>query len=113
MLAAPSRIRQAATSLSKASSIVVRLSLPKTDVGPTNNVSERALHPAVIHRKVNGSFRSEWGVQAYAALALVIDIVILTGINTIEALQHLSGKPSLLLSSSVWVDTKIALGAAG
>ena len=75
--------------------------LYRPDVGPTNNVSERPLHPAVIHRKVIGSVRSEWGVQTYAALASVIDIAKLTGSNAFEALQHLSGKPFLPLPSSV------------
>ena len=41
--------------------------LHRTDVSPTNNVSERALRPSVIHRKVIGRFRSGWGAQAYAA----------------------------------------------
>lgn len=31
------------------------------DVPPTNNESERALRPSVIHRKVTNGFRSEWG----------------------------------------------------
>jgi transposase len=39
--------------------------LERDDVEPTNNASERALRPAVIHRKVNGSFRSEWGAEGY------------------------------------------------
>ncbi len=39
--------------------------LERTDVPPTNNVSERALRPAVVHRKVTGGFRSEWGAKTY------------------------------------------------
>jgi transposase len=34
--------------------------LYRTDVEPTNNRSERALRPSVIHRKVTGGFRSGW-----------------------------------------------------
>ena len=47
--------------------------LYRSDVDPTNNVAERALRPSVIHRKVTGCFRSEWGAKAYAALASVVD----------------------------------------
>jgi transposase len=32
--------------------------LDRTDVSPTNNLSERYLRPAVIHRKISGGFRS-------------------------------------------------------
>jgi transposase len=46
--------------------------LHRTDVSPTNNVSERNLRPSVVHRKVMGCFRSGWGARAYAALASVI-----------------------------------------
>ena len=41
-------------------------------VPPTNNVSERALRPSVIHRKVTNGFRSEWGAKGYAALQSVL-----------------------------------------
>ena len=41
--------------------------LQRSDVPADNNACERALRPSVIHRKVMGSFRSEWGAQAYAA----------------------------------------------
>ena len=47
--------------------------LPCPDVPPDNNACERALRPSVIHRKVTNGFRSEWGAQAYAALATVIE----------------------------------------
>lgn len=40
--------------------------LDRADVNPTNNASERALRPSVVHRKVLGGFRSEWGAAAYA-----------------------------------------------
>ena len=35
---------------------------------PTNNVSERALRPSVIFRKVTNGFRSDWGAKVYADL---------------------------------------------
>lgn len=69
--------------------------LYRDDVPPTNNVSERALRPSVIHRKVTGGFRSHWGADAYAALASVIDTAALKGVNAFDALQILIGKPAL------------------
>lgn len=46
--------------------------LERADVQPTNNASERALRPVVVHRKVRGSFRSRWGADAYAkAISLI------------------------------------------
>lgn len=71
--------------------------LYRTDVPPTNNASERALRPSVIHRKVIGCFRSEWGAKAYAALESVIDTTALSGINAFQAIQNLIGRPSLPL----------------
>ena len=71
--------------------------LYRTDVPPTNNVSERALRPAVVHRKVTGSFRSEWGAKTYAALASVIDTAALKGVSAFAAIQTLMGTPALPL----------------
>lgn len=39
---------------------------------PTNNASEPALRPRVIHRKVSGGFRSDWGAQAHATVTTVL-----------------------------------------
>jgi transposase len=75
--------------------------LYRRDVSPTNNVSERALRPAVIHRKVIGCFRSSWGSQAYAALASVIDTAELKGIHAFDAIHSLVGRPSLPLPVGV------------
>jgi len=69
--------------------------LYRTDVDPTNNVAERALRPSVIHRKVTGCFRSEWGAKAFAALASVIDTAELSGVRAFDAIQSLFGSPSL------------------
>jgi transposase len=71
--------------------------LHRTDVGPTNNLSERNLRPSVVHRKVIGCFRSAWGAQAYAALASVIGTAALKGISSFDAIQNLFGTPSLPL----------------
>jgi transposase len=73
--------------------------LYRTDVDPTNNRSERALRPSVIHRKVIGCFRSRWGARAYAALASVIDTAELEGVHAFDAIQHLFGTPSLPIPS--------------
>jgi transposase len=69
--------------------------LYRTDVEPTNNVAERALRHSVVHRKVTGGFRSQWGAKAFAALASVIDTAELSGIKAFDAIQSLFGLPSL------------------
>lgn len=69
--------------------------LHRQGVEPTNNVAERALRSSVIHRKVTGCFRSEWGANAYAALASVIDTAELNGIQAFDAIQSLFGSPAL------------------
>ena len=71
--------------------------LHRKDVSPTNNISERYLRPSVIHRKVIGCFRSDWGADAYAAMASVIHTAGLTDRSPFEAIQGLFGKPSLPL----------------
>ena len=69
--------------------------LHRTDVDPTNNVAERALRHSVVHRKVTGGFRSQWGTKTYAALASVIDTAELNGMRSFEAILSLFGPPSL------------------
>lgn len=71
--------------------------LYRTDVSPTNNLSERHLRPAVIHRKVSGGFRSNWGAQTYAALKSLVDTAALSGIAPFEVIQNLFGLPALPL----------------
>jgi transposase len=46
--------------------------ITEREVPATNNVSERALRPSVIFRKVTNGFRSEWGAQTYAAFRSVV-----------------------------------------
>jgi transposase len=75
--------------------------LQRTDVSPTNNVSERNLRPSVVHRKVIGCFRSGWGARAYAAFASVIATAALKGIPSFDAIQRLFGTPALPLPSGV------------
>ena len=65
------------------------------EVPPDNNACERALRPSVIHRKVTNGFRSEWGAQAYAALATVIETAKLHNRNVFDTLVSLMGPPVL------------------
>ena len=69
--------------------------LYRTDVEPTNNVAERALRHSVVHRKVTGGFRSQWGTKTYAALASVIDTAELNGMRSFDSILSLFGPPSL------------------
>ena len=69
--------------------------LQRTDVPADNNACERALRPSVIHRKVMGSFRSEWGAHAYAALATVLDTAKRASVNLFQKLVSLMGQPIL------------------
>ena len=69
--------------------------LHRADVPADNNACERALRPSVIHRKVMGSFRSEWGAQAYAALATVLDTAKRADVNLFRKLVALMGQPIL------------------
>jgi transposase len=69
--------------------------LQRSDVPAHNNACERALRPSVIHRKVMGSFRSEWGAQGYAALATVLHTTKRHGYSTFQKLVALMGQPVL------------------
>ena len=69
--------------------------LYRPDVAADNNACERALHPSVIRRKVMGSFRSDWGPRAYAALATVINTAKCRGENVFQKLVNLMGQPVL------------------
>jgi transposase len=71
--------------------------LHRTDVEPTNNLSERNLRPSVIHRKIIGCFRSGWGARTYAALASVIDTAALNGTPPFQAILNLFAPPALPL----------------
>jgi transposase len=65
--------------------------LHRTDVPADNNACERALRPSVMHRKVMGSFRSDWGAQAYATLATVLNTAKRNGANASQKLVQLLG----------------------
>lgn len=69
--------------------------LERNDVPADNNACERALRPSVIHRKVMGSFRSDWGAQAYASLATVLNTAKRNGESAFQKLAQLMGTPVL------------------
>ncbi|MCX6058087.1 MAG: IS66 family transposase [Chloroflexi bacterium] len=69
--------------------------LDRTDVPADNNACERALRPSVVHRKVMGSFRSDWGAQTYAPLATVLNTAKRNGENAFQKLVQLMGTPVL------------------
>ena len=69
--------------------------LRRADVPAHNNACERALRPSVIHRKVMGSFRSDWGAQGYAALATVLNTAKRQGLSAFQKLLALMERPVL------------------
>ena len=69
--------------------------LYRTDVPADNNACERALRPSVLHRQVMGSFRSDWGAQAFAAWATVLDSAKRAGLNLFQKLVSLMEQPIL------------------
>lgn len=69
--------------------------LHRSDVPADNNACERALRPSVIHRKVMGSFRSDWGAQTYASLATVLNTAKRNGESAFQKLVQLMGTPVL------------------
>ena len=68
--------------------------LYRSDVPFDNNGSERDLRNSVVHRKVSGGFRSEWGAAAYATSASVIGTAKKQGKPVLATLQASIG-PSL------------------
>jgi transposase len=69
--------------------------LYRGDVEPTNNGSERDLRPAVVHRKVIGGYRSDWGAEASAILTSVLTTARRRGENLLEALHTIAGASPL------------------
>ena len=65
------------------------------DVEPTNNSSERDLRPSVIHRKVIGGFRSEWGAEASEIQSSILATARKQGQNLLDALPAVAGPSPL------------------
>lgn len=57
-------------------------------VPATNNISERALRPSVIFRKVTNGFRSEWGADTYAAFRSVVSTAKANGRSVLHDLRQ-------------------------
>ena len=57
-------------------------------VPATNNISERALRPSVIFRKVTNGFRSEWGADTYAAFRSVVSTAKANGRSVLQDLRQ-------------------------
>lgn len=60
--------------------------LSHPEVKPDNNDAERALRPVVIHRKVSGGARSDWGGRLVAQMFSFLETVRLQGGNAVEKL---------------------------
>ncbi|HEX8242905.1 MAG TPA: IS66 family transposase [Longimicrobium sp.] len=65
-------------------------------VPPTNNASEQALRNSVVHRKVTGGFRSDWGADAHAIVITVLDTARKRGEDLLTTLQAALGPPAAL-----------------
>ncbi len=68
--------------------------LTRRDVEPTNSVSERALRPSVIFRKVTNGFRSGWGAKAYADLCSIVATGRLNGRSPLTAIRTALAAPA-------------------
>jgi transposase len=68
--------------------------LERPDVPPTNNISERALRPSVIMRKVTNGLRSWDGAHGHATIRSVIGTGALHGLSPLQAIQcAIAGRP--------------------
>ena len=63
--------------------------LSHPEVKPDNNDAERALRPIVVHRKVSGGARSDWGAQLVAQMFSFLETMRLQGNNAIASLGEL------------------------
>ena len=68
--------------------------LTRRDVEPTKNVSERALRPSVIFRKVTNGLRSGWGAKAYADLCSIVATGRLNGRSPLTAIRTALAAPA-------------------
>src|SRR5215212_997653 len=63
---------------------------------PTNNASEQALRHSIVHRKVTGGFRSDWGADAHAIVTTVLDTARKRGEDLLTTLHAVLGAPAAL-----------------
>jgi transposase len=69
--------------------------LEREGVEPTNNASERDLRNSVIHRKVTGGYRSDWGAQASMILISILTTARKQGQGYFAALRAVAGPSPL------------------
>jgi len=60
----------------------------RSHVPATNYVSERALRPSVIFRKLTNGFRSEWGAQNYSTFRSVVSTAKTNNRSVLEDLRR-------------------------
>jgi transposase len=65
-------------------------------VPPTNNASEQALRHSVVHRKVTGGFRSDWGAEVHAIITTVLDTARKRGEDLLTTLHAALGAPTAI-----------------
>ncbi len=65
-------------------------------VPPTNNTSEQALRHSVVHRRVTGGFRSDWGADAHAIVTTALDTARKRGEDLLTTLQTALGQPVVI-----------------
>ncbi len=65
---------------------------------PTNNASEQALRHSVVHRKVTGGFRSDWGAEAHAIVTTVLDTARKRREDVLATLHAALGPPASMPS---------------
>ena len=63
--------------------------LSHPEVKPDNNDAERAIRPVVVHRKVSGGARSDWGAQLVAQMFSFLETVRLQGGSAVDQLCQL------------------------
>lgn len=81
--------------------------LSHPEVKPDNNDAERALRPVVVHRKVSGGARSDWGAKLVAQMFSFLETVRLQAgeaISQLYELLSLAGRspPGLHVISNAW-----------
>ena len=69
--------------------------LEREGVEPTNNASERDLRNSVIHRKVTGGYRSNWGAHASMILISILTTARKQGQGYFAALHAVAGPSPL------------------
>jgi transposase len=65
-------------------------------VPPTNNLSEQALRHSVVHGKVSGGYRSDWGAAAHAIVTTVLDTARRRGEDLLTTLHAALGAPTAI-----------------